>query len=119
MIFCGGEKDGVCPEPFLRGQEDCTQDAYENAPFVCIGGIRERQNPKAPQWICQRHEADYVRGYTARAEEMYGPDWQTVEFSWTPSIEIKAKETKEETAQDKADKQHAQVILGVALGRAK
>lgn len=79
-------------DPFLRGGIDALQDRCENAPFNCVGGLSKRVAPVLPKWIAsvtdEGYRKDWLRGYLHRCRELFGEDWATCEFGWTPAIRI-------------------------------
>lgn len=75
-------------EAHRRGENDATQDFYENVPFASIGGIQNRGNMKAPSYIPAADVDDYLEGYRVRATQLYGDDWEDVEFTWRPALKI-------------------------------
>jgi len=74
--------------PFQRGQHDCTLDDMENAHFSSIGGLNNRANPTAPEYIKKPDRKAYLQGYTNQAKELYGDEWQAVKFEWKPVLQI-------------------------------
>jgi hypothetical protein len=75
--------------PYERGIQDCGLDDIENAHFSSIGGLNNRTNPKAPDYIKEEDKLEYLQGYIHRAKQLYGADWQTVKFEWKPALLIK------------------------------
>lgn len=76
---------------FHRGISDCQQDRRENCPFASIGGPEARMALVAPEYIKTegaRYVDSYLRGYARAAENLYGADWRTCEFAWTPALTI-------------------------------
>lgn len=73
---------------FDRGRSDCVQDRCENCPFASIGGIAARECPSAPSYIDPTERDEYLRGYAEAASRIYGADWRTCAFSWTPAIVV-------------------------------
>lgn len=71
---------------FRHGWTNCVQDRCENCPFASIGGLEHRNNPKVPDYAKDRDE--WLAGYLAAAEAMYGPDWRTCSFGWAPALTI-------------------------------
>lgn len=71
-----------------RGASECQQDDVENCHFAGIGGLENRMTPTAPDYIEWRDREAFIRGYTGMAKEMYGADWQTCAFSWSPALTI-------------------------------
>lgn len=78
-----------------RALSDAVQDSMENVPFASVGGLEKRGDMTAPSYIPEADRAAYFDGYRAAAEKMYGPDWRTCSFSWSPAITIPG--TMEET----------------------
>ena len=83
--------DRLPSAPFLRGAENCQLDAIENAPFSSAGGPESRASLKAPHYIKPEDAAEYLRGYAAEAQFMYGDDWQTCQFGWSPALTLGAE----------------------------
>ncbi len=75
-------------EAFARGASNCYQDRCENCPFSSVGGLERRSNMRAPEYVAAADAEDYLRGYRAQALDMYGADWATCSFSWSPAITI-------------------------------
>lgn len=86
---CGGcgrrSDDGSA---YQRGQGDYAQDRCENAPFVSVGGLTSRADPKRPEYITPADWPAYLHGYTDAAWIEIGPDWVTAEFGWSPALTI-------------------------------
>lgn len=80
------------PFAFERAQTTAVQDSFENAPFASVGGLERRASMKAPTYIVQREQRDYLDGYRFAAACMYGPDWKTCTFGWKPAITIPASD---------------------------
>jgi len=83
--------------PYERGRLNCILDDTENAPFSSTGGLKHRDTPTLPKWLYKdeytgEYRAEFMRGYVARATEMYGDDWKTCTFSWSCVMEINPKE---------------------------
>lgn len=78
-------------DAYTRGMDNCHQDACENVPFSSIGGLEARQNPKAPDYITESEKQRYLAGYAACAKVMYGDDWATCHFGWSPAVTIGGK----------------------------
>ncbi len=79
--------------PYKRGRRDCGWDANENAPFASVGGLARRKDMICPEYIKETHHKDaYLRGYRDEALAIYGPQWETCQFSWQPAIVINPKE---------------------------
>lgn len=74
--------------PRQRGAQDCYQDRCENVPFASVGGLEARASMQRPKWIPPEQEKEYLAGYREAAERLYGADWQTCSFGWTPALEI-------------------------------
>ena len=74
--------------PFDHGRDNCVLDSMENAPFGSAGGLEKRTAMVAPDYIQEHHRKEYIRGYQQAAFEMYGEDWQTCGFGWTPALTI-------------------------------
>ena len=81
-----------------RARENCIQDSYENCPFASVGGLKCRTDMKLPEWIAERDRDEYLRGYRDQALQLYGPDWQTCEFSWRPVLEIPGRGSEDDKA---------------------
>lgn len=73
---------------FDRAMLDATQDRCENCPFASIGGLSRRSDMFAPDYIERANVAEYLRGYRHAAKVMYGDDWETCSFGWSPAITI-------------------------------
>jgi len=73
---------------FDRGRVDCMQDSFENCPFASVGGLDKRAAIKAPEYIEESEQPEYVRGYTEAARQIYGEGWQTCAFGWAPALTI-------------------------------
>jgi len=72
------------------GEDNCIQDAFENAPFESVGGLEARNGKlRAPKYVPPEQAVSYLAGYISQARAMYGTDWATVKFGWYPAIEIK------------------------------
>lgn len=78
---------------FEHGYTNCGQGHMENAPFCHVGGLACRTDFRPPRWWHERYPNDdgrllraYHQGYAKAAREIYGPDWQTCEFGWTPAL---------------------------------
>lgn len=82
---------GAESSPFERGRADCYQDRCENIPFSSIGGLEARCQPKPPKWVAESEWPEYLRGYISCAEDLYGEDWQTCSFGWTPALVLPGK----------------------------
>jgi hypothetical protein len=76
------------PHAWTRAGHDCIQDHCENVPFASIGGTDHRDDPVKPKWIRDEDWEDYLRGYVAQAEAIYGTDWKTCQFSWKLALVI-------------------------------
>lgn len=76
--------------PFERAMSDAQQDACENAPFACVGGLAKRGAMVAPEWITPSEREKYLDGYRAAARLLYGDDWETCSFGWAPALTINA-----------------------------
>ena len=74
--------------PFERARIACYQDDCENAPFASVGGLENRKNMKAPDYIDPCDVEEYMRGYRDMALDLYGEDYETCEFTWTPALTI-------------------------------
>jgi hypothetical protein len=70
----------------LRGIRDAFQDRCENIPCVSIGGLENRTNMKAPDYISEKDYDEYLKGYEQQCEEMWGNDWKTCKFSWSLAL---------------------------------
>jgi len=79
-------------EAFRRGALDCYQDRCENCAFASVGGLEKRGELKAPDYVNECDAKDYLEGYVAAAEEMFGEDWRTCEFEWKAALTIGADE---------------------------
>jgi hypothetical protein len=78
-------------EAHLHGVSDAYQDRCESAPFGSTGGLENRHQMKAPKWIPEDVADSYLNGYRAECERLFGPDWQTCEFTWKPVLTIGEK----------------------------
>lgn len=79
------------PPDFIRGANDCAQDACENVPFASVGGLDKRDEMVAPEYEKPLLDKNmYLLGYAREARSMYGPDWRTCSFGWTPALTIGA-----------------------------
>lgn len=78
----------VCTPAFLRGRLDCAQDRCENVPFGSVGGLDCRQDMRLPQYVQLAEAEQYLAGYRSAAEEIFGRDWATREFSWKPALTV-------------------------------
>lgn len=74
--------------PFERGMADAAQDRCENVPFASVGGLDRRAALVAPDYITPEERPAYIRGYELNALAMYGADWRTCAFGWSPAVEI-------------------------------
>lgn len=74
--------------PFERGMTDCIQDRCENTPFGSAGGLDARPDLKAPDWITPSEQEKWLAGYKHAAADLYGEDWATCAFGWSPAITI-------------------------------
>lgn len=72
--------------PYERGQHDCLQDRFESISFSSTGGLDRRSDMTAPDYVPTDERGDYLRGYAAKATELFGEGWQTVTFSWRPAV---------------------------------
>lgn len=86
----GGDTEVVeLTDVFIRGAENAALDQCENAPFASIGGLERREAMRAPEWIHGLRDTDeFLKGYCHQARVMYGDDWKTCSFSWTPALVI-------------------------------
>lgn len=86
----GGDTEVVeLTDMFLRGAENAALDNMENAHFSSVGGLTRRLAPVAPEWVRGlRDTHEFLRGYKHQARVMYGDDWQTCSFGWTPVLTI-------------------------------
>jgi hypothetical protein len=75
-------------EAFWRGYNVCYQDRCENVPFSSAGGLDARASLVAPDYIKPDEAGAYLDGYRAMARELYGENWQTCEFEWSPALTI-------------------------------
>ena len=94
MISGGRELEQL--EAWDRGRVDCLQDGCENSPFSCIGGLK-RSAPELPKWIASREDhyrSAWLEGYLDAARYLYGDDWETCSFSWTPAVTVPADQDK-------------------------
>lgn len=57
-------------DAFRRGAMDCYQDDCEGCPRASIGG--DRAKPKHPTYVAEADVADYLAGYEAQCEDVYG-----------------------------------------------
>lgn len=73
---------------YMRGVEACMLDGMENAPFSSVGGLEQRHELRAPDYIRLIDAEDYLAGYEANAEASYGADWRTCSFGWAPAMTI-------------------------------
>lgn len=80
-------------DPFTHGVWNCQSDYYENSAFFSVGGLHARGELQRPWWISEESWPEYKRGYEAAAVKMFGPEWRTVEFGWTPMFALKNEET--------------------------
>lgn len=80
---------------YERGATECALDRCENVPFSGIGGLEQRHDPKAPDYIPEEQKAEFIRGYIHAAQKLYGKNWQTCEFIWKPAILINDDEDDE------------------------
>lgn len=82
----GGDTEVVeLTDMFIRGTQNAGMDQMENAPFASIGGKERRSAMRAPEWVQGSvAEAEFLRGYRHQARVMYGEDWQTCSFEWSP-----------------------------------
>lgn len=76
-----------------RGALDCYQDRCENVPFASVGGLEKRAAMTAPDYVTPDERNEYLNGYRLQARNLYGDDWQTCPFGWTPALSINPKET--------------------------
>lgn len=71
------------------GRDNATQDAMENAPFASVGGLEARRLPLvAPEYVPREHQAEWIAGYMEACVSMYGYEWLTVGFSWSPAMVV-------------------------------
>jgi len=82
-------------DAFEHGYRNCGLAQMENSPFVHVGGLGRRMSFQRPQWWDEHYPGDdgrllraYYQGYAKAAAEIYGPDWRTCEFGWTPALRI-------------------------------
>jgi len=77
-----------------RARDHATLDELENVPFASVGGLTQRTNMKVDPLlnIADADAKAYIAAYCERAEEMYGPDWQTCEFGWKHALTLKGEE---------------------------
>jgi hypothetical protein len=73
---------------FEHGRDNATQDACENCPFAGIGGLASRNAPSVPAYVADADRDEWLRGYTAACLLMYGDDWRTCAFGWSPALTI-------------------------------
>lgn len=76
------------PPAFFRGRDCCVQDAMENAPFSSVGGLERRAAPIVPPFVQDADREAWLAGYVFAARSMYGDDWRTVVFAWSPALSI-------------------------------
>jgi hypothetical protein len=81
--------------PRMRGALDCYQDRCENIPFASIGGLDSRSNMKQPKYITPEEAQEYLAGYRAMAQSLYGETWQTCSFGWAPALELPNESTEQ------------------------
>lgn len=74
--------------PSAAGALDCYQDRCENTPFASVGGLEARHAMRAPDYIEDYDAEEYLEGYRAQADEMFGQDWRTCSFEWAPALVI-------------------------------
>lgn len=116
-----GEPTKFEPVPWSEGWEHrrngmvcAAMDANENCPFGSVGGIEKRGALELPQflkdeldqagvgcaeklgpWKAAKDKARaWMMGYIEQCFIMYGPDWQTVGFSWSHAFTIENGEVK-------------------------
>lgn len=73
---------------YQRGSQDCVLDDIENAHFASIGGLTKRSKPATPHYIKKSDRKEYLHGYTDQAKALYGDEWECVQFSWKPVLQI-------------------------------
>lgn len=77
--------------PFQRGRSDCYQDRCENCSFASVGGLDKRTAMEAPEYVKkngEKYTEEYLKGYRAEAKALFGDDWETCTFSWSPALTI-------------------------------
>lgn len=80
--------DALPTKAFHHGVANCEQDFCENSAFASIGGLDQRDELKAPDYVEKGDEVEWLRGYEAAARALYGDDWRTCEFGWVPAVTI-------------------------------
>ncbi len=78
-------------EGFRHGELNCKQNYLSNAPFASVGGLESRPKLQAPRWATEKgddYANAYIRGYIYAAVKLYGGDWATCSFGWTPAPKI-------------------------------
>jgi hypothetical protein len=76
---------------------DCLMDASENAPFNSVGGRDKRGCMVRRERVAERDWKEYQAGYIDGARRLYGDDWQTCEFGWSPALTIGGASDSEST----------------------
>lgn len=67
-------------DAFGRGYERAVEDHHEREPFSSVGGSDARPLLEPPRWITPRERFDFIRGYKAGAQDLYGNEWETCTF---------------------------------------
>ena len=87
----GSGRRGGLDRSGRRGGLHCALDDNENAPFGSVGGLDERGALNAPDYIPEDEREEYLNGYVDQAYAMYGSDWMTCSFGWSPAIVLNPK----------------------------
>jgi len=74
------------------GELCCYQDRCENVPFGSVGGLECRSSLVRPAWVSEADWPAYRAGYVECARRLYGEDWATCGFHWTPALTLPGKE---------------------------
>ena len=74
--------------PYQRGLQDCSLDDMENIYFNSIGGLINRVDPTISSYIKGSDRKEYLHGYTDQAKALYGDEWQGVQFTWKPVLQV-------------------------------
>jgi hypothetical protein len=74
--------------PFNLGAHCALMDAMENVPCGSAGGLGQRHALSAPAYVKEPDRAAWIAGYETKCAAMWGADWRTCAFGWTPALTI-------------------------------